>query len=76
MARRITSPEHIPSSVAKVPFAEWLQRVGAKHSDIARELGITTSYVRQLSRGASTPGAKLRLKIATHTKGEVRFDDW
>jgi len=61
---------------SKTVFAEWLDRERVTPEVFAAELGITANYVRNLKAGRGSPGAKLRLKIAMHTKGAVRFDDW
>lgn len=45
-------------------FGDFLKRHAVSKQECAASLGITTSYVSMLARGAATPGLKLAGKIA------------
>lgn len=84
MARRRTSVAKepweeipvLPRYQSKVVFRQWMEREGVDNRVLAKELGITPSYVNILRSGKMTPGAALRIRIHKRTGGAVPFDCW
>lgn len=57
-------------------FGKHLDGRPGSFDQAAKELGLTTAYVRMLANGSSTPKLGLAGKIENWSGGEVKMQSW
>lgn len=66
---------------ASMKFGDYIQSQGIKRSDFARQLGVSTAYLRQMERGIRvwSPARAVHAEKLTGgrvTRQDLRPDDW
>jgi len=59
----------------KTPFQKWINDNGEKPKKVARDLGISRSYLYQISGGFRTPSPELSMKIHNFTNKELSLEE-
>lgn len=57
-------------------LAKWLLRTGMSQQDAAHKLGISAGYLSLLLANKRQPTARMALRIADATEGEVPVEAW
>ena len=57
-------------------LAEWMRQSERRDADIARELGISHSYLLRLKRGERQPSMRVAAKIVSASGGAVQATDF
>lgn len=57
-------------------FSEYFKTSGRTRTDLARDLGISYSYLCDLVRGECFPSVNLALKIQRETGGFIPVEYW
>lgn len=59
------------------PLARYLNKHRISHSDLARRVGVTDSYIWRLARGQRLqPSLEVALNIQAATRGQVKAGSW
>lgn len=57
-------------------LASYLEENGITQRDAAEQLGVTRSYINNLTCGRQTPGLRLALEIEAWSGGAVTVGGW
>ncbi len=60
----------------QMDFNTYLSESKRSHSDVAKQLGVSTSYISYLRSGRRNPSMKMVARISEITAGVVSFNDW
>lgn len=76
VARRPLPPKFLVGMKARTHLAQYQARVGVSQTELARQFGISRSYLAEIQSGAKRPSRTAISKIALGTKGAVSPQAW
>lgn len=73
---KVDMPINLLEGAEEVTLSVFMQQHGLTQARLAREIGISRSYLAEILKGVKVPGRNAIAKIATATGGKVPASVW